>query len=237
MSTSLFDRFRKLMNRPNVSQVLQKAQFPEEWPFRPEDFSRSDETSDSFFYAQPRIGVFHIHENAVSALTRFYASNLPPKAKILDICSSWVSHLPEDYETEELTILGMSQAELDANPRADRRVVWDLNARPELPFQDGEFDVVTNVVSVDYLTKPLEVFKEIGRVLKPGGKAYMSFSNRCFPTKAIRIWGGTDDVQHVIIVGCYFHFSGKFARPEAHDLKTGVLGLSDPMYVVEATRL
>lgn len=237
MSIPGFDRLRQLMSRPGASEILRRAQWPAEWPFSANDFRRVDESSDSFFYAQPRVGVFHIDEGAVRALTRFYSDTLPPKAHILDLCSSWVSHLPEDYETGSLTVVGMSQEELDANPRADRRVVWDLNARAELPFGDGEFDVVTNAVSVDYLTKPLEVFREMGRVLKPGGKAIMSFSNRCFPTKAIDIWCRTGDMEHVFIVGCYFHYSGMFSEPVGHDLKTGVFGLSDPMYVVEATRV
>lgn len=41
-------------------------------------------------------------------------------------------------------------------------------------------------MSVDYLTKPIEVFQEMHRCLKPGGVAIMSFSNRCFPTKGER---------------------------------------------------
>lgn len=183
------------------------------------------------------MGIFHIDDQAVRAITKYYARVLPPNAHILDLCSSWVSHLPDDYEAGSLTALGMSQVELDANPRATSTVVQDLNRHPMLPFEDNSFDVVTNVVSVDYLTKPLEVFKEMGRVLKPGGRAIMSFSNRCFPTKAVDIWCRTTDAEHVFIVGCYFHYSGVFGKPEAHDLKPGLFGMSDPMYVVEAKAL
>lgn len=218
-----------------MEQVLQRAQYPDQWPFSPRDFSRADESSDAYFYSQPRVGVFHIDAQAVRALTKFYATSLPPAADVLDLCSSWVSHLPDKYQANSVTVLGMNQDELDANVRATKRIVQDLNKHPTLPFADNSFDVVTNVVSVDYLTRPLEVFKEMGRVLRPGGKAIMSFSNRCFPTKAIDIWCRTSDTEHVFIVGCYFHYSGAFERARAHDLKPGLFGLSDPMYVVEAT--
>lgn len=227
------------MARKKVSaeEVLQRAQFPEEWPFSSRDFQRLDESNDREFYAQPRIGVFHIDDQAIRALTRFYKKSFQPNADVLDLCSSWVSHLPEDYTAKSVEIVGINQAELEANPRATSRTVCDLNKDVRLPFADNSFDIVTNVVSVDYLTKPLEVFREMGRVLRPGGRAYMSFSNRCFPTKVIDIWSRTSDLEHVFIVGCYFHYSGVFERAVAHDLKPGLFGLSDPMFVVEATAL
>lgn len=218
----------------NVEEVLLRADYPAEWPFSPPDFQRQDENPDSYFYAQPRVGVFHIDDQAIRTLTRFYAKVLPGNGDILDLCSSWVSHLPEDYKPNSLTIMGMSKEELDANVRADKRVVQDLNADPTLPFDDNSFDVITNVVSVDYLTKPLDVFKEMGRVLRPGGRAICSFSNRCFPTKAIQMWGRTSDVEHCFIVGCYFHYCGRFERAVGQDLKPGLFGLSDPLFVVEA---
>lgn len=109
----------------------------------------------------------------------------------------------------------------------------DLNAAPELPFPDASFDVVTNAVSVDYLTRPREVMREVARVLKPGGLALMSFSNRCFPTKAVAIWTSTGDLDHVWIVGSYFHFAGGFEPPQAVDISAG---RGDPMYVVFARR-
>lgn len=227
--------FRRVMNKGiSAEEILRRAQYPSEWPFSPADFQRADESPDRYFYQQPRVGVYHIDDQAVRAITRYYAQTLPPKADILDLCSSWVSHLPENYNPNSLTIMGMSQDEVDANQRATKRIVRDLNEDPTLPFEDNSFDVITNVVSVDYLTKPLEIFREMGRVLRPGGRAIMSFSNRCFPTKVINIWSRTTDIEHIFIVGCYFHFSGAFQRPEALDLKPGMFGLSDPMFVVEA---
>lgn len=236
----MFQAIQRLMSgkkKVSASEVLERAQYPAEWPFSPNDFRRVDESSDLYFYKQPRIGVFHIDDQAVRALTRFYAEVLPPNADILDLCSSWVSHLPENYAPKSLTILGMNQDELDANAQATDRIVQNLNIFPNLPFPDQSFDVITNVVSVDYLTKPKEIFEEMARVLRPGGRAIMSFSNRCFPTKVIDIWARTSDLEHVFIVGCYFHYTGKFHRPVAHELNTGIFGLSDPMYIVEAIRM
>jgi len=146
-----------------------------------------------------------------------------------------VSHLPEDYEAGSVTGLGMVTAELDKNPRLTTRVTQDLNENPSLPFEDASFDVITNVVSVDYLTQPLAIFKEMARVLRPGGSAVMSFSNRCFPSKAIDIWLRTSDMEHAFIVGCYFHYAGGFGPPQAQDISPNP-GITDPMFIVRAMK-
>jgi len=151
------------------------------------------------------------------------------------VCSSWVSHLPDDYEAGSVTGLGMVTAELDKNPRLTTRVTQDLNENPSLPFEDASFDVITNVVSVDYLTQPLAIFKEMARVLRPGGSAVMSFSNRCFPSKAIDIWLRTSDMEHAFIVGCYFHYAGGFGPPQAQDISANP-GITDPMFIVRAMK-
>ena len=111
----------------------------------------------------------------------------------------------------------------------------DLNQKPQLPYEDNAFDFVVNAVSVDYLTRPYEMFAEIQRVLKPGGLAAMSFSNRCFPTKAISVWTSTGDQDHIMIVGSYFHYTPGFSPPQVRDLSppaNPIFGGSDPMYVV-----
>ena len=122
---------------------------------------------------------------------------------LLDVCSSWISHYPEGYEAGRISGLGMNEDELQKNPILTDYVVRDLNENPSLPYEDNTFDVVTNAVSVDYLTRPLEMMKEVNRVLKPGGLAVMSFSNRCFPTKAVSIWTATGDLDHIWICLLY----------------------------------
>lgn len=222
-----------------VEAILENVQWPDQFPFGPEEFQRYDESSDQGFYAQPRF-VTHIDDAAIAALTRYYEKVLPPSgssdAAILDMCSSWISHYPKGYTLGRISGTGMNEAELKRNSVLTDYSVQDLNVTPKLPYEDGTFDVITNVVSVDYLTKPLEVFKEMHRVLKPGGLAIMSFSNRCFPTKAIAVWTATGDPDHAFIVGSYFHFSvpDGWTEPRAKDISPppGLFGRTDPMYVV-----
>ncbi|KAK7272765.1 hypothetical protein RJT34_29588 [Clitoria ternatea] len=224
---------------PSVDQILKNVEWPEQFPFKDQDFQRFDESSDSLFYEAPRF-VTHIDDLAIAALTNYYSKVFPPSntpgVAILDMCSSWVSHFPSGYKQERVVGLGMNEDELKRNPVLTEYVVQDLNVNPKLQFEDNSFDIITNVVSVDYLTKPLDVFKEMSRILKPGGLAIMSFSNRCFWTKAISIWTSTGDVDHVMIVGSYFHYAGGFEPPQAVDISPNP-GRSDPMYIVYSRKL
>eukprot|EP00898_Chlorokybus_atmophyticus_P006617 jgi/Chlat1/6957/Chrsp52S06643 len=225
--------------KSQVAEVLEKAEWPEKYPLTADDFRRFDETSDFQFYNTPRF-VTHIDDSAIAAITQWYTENFPPSntpgTAVLDLCSSWISHFPPGYKQERIVGLGMNEDELKRNKVLTEYTVKDLNADPSLPYDDNSFDVVVNAVSVDYLTKPLEVFKEINRVLKPGGLAAMSFSNRCFPTKAIAIWTGTSDLDHIWIVGSYYHYAGGFQKPQAKDI-TLRAGRGDPMYVVYGRKL
>lgn len=169
-----------------AEKVLKNPKFPPEWPYSDQDFARIDESNDAIFYDNPRL-VYHIDDAAVAALTNYYAMNLMEGDDVLDICSSWVSHYPKDFKGGKVVGLGMNAYELSRNPQLTDYVVKDLNNDPVLPFDDASFDKVTCVVSVDYLNKPLEVFKEIGRVLRPGGECIISMSNRCFPSKAFQV--------------------------------------------------
>ncbi|CAM9348257.1 unnamed protein product [Chrysoparadoxa australica] len=218
-----------------VVEVLRNPKWPDEYPFGPQDFRRQDESNDAQFYDQPRL-VYHIDDGAVNALTNYYARAFPKGADVLDICSSWVSHFPDAnaWTPGKRVGLGMNESELKKNPALDSYNVQDLNVNSKLPYDDESFDVVTCVVSIDYLTEPLEVMKEAARVLRPGGKAIISFSNRCFPTKAVSIWLNSGDVEHALIIGSFFHFTGLFNKPEAKDINP--TGWGDPMYVVEATK-
>lgn len=220
-----------------AEDVLKDPKWPERWPFRPEDFARQDESSDGDFYSQPRF-VYHIDEGAVKALTQYYRKVFFEGADVLDICSSWVSHYPTDLKLGRVAGTGMVKAELEKNPQLTEFSVKDLNVDPLLPYEDNSFDFVTCVVSVDYLIRPLEVFSEVRRVLKPGGMAIMSQSNRCFPTKAINIWLNTNDLEHIFIIGAYFHYAQGFEKPESLDIspKPGLFGQSDPMYIIQARK-
>jgi len=216
--------------------LIGNVKYPQESPFIPSDFKRYDESPDVQFYAEPRF-VTHIDDKAIEALSQYYSTSFPTgkpsKTEILDLCSSWISHYPKDFMPAKAIGLGMNEAELKKNKQLTSYVVQDLNVEPKLPFPDNSFDYVTNVVSVDYLSRPNEIFKEIHRVLKPGGKLINSFSNRCFPTKAIELWLQTQDWTHLLIVAQYFKMAG-FADPVAYDitLKDG----HDPMYIVEAIK-
>jgi SAM-dependent methyltransferase len=217
-----------------VEQVLRNAQWPAEWPYSKQDFERQDESDDSIFYNQPRL-VLHIDDPAVAALTSYYQNHLKDVDDVLDICSSWVSHYPKTFKGGKVVGLGMNIYELSQNPQLTEYVVKDLNNDPSLPFEDNSFDKVTCVVSIDYLNQPLKVILEVGRVLRPGGVCILSMSNRCFPTKAFRIWLQTSDLEHVFIAGSFFHYAGMFDPPTSEDISPNP-GRSDPLFIVKATK-
>ncbi|KAL7524274.1 hypothetical protein ACHAWF_000885 [Thalassiosira exigua] len=183
-----------------------------DWPYTTADLNRLDNSDDAAFYYTPRF-VTHIDDGAISSLTKFYEEEFKALNKdsldVLDLCSSWISHLPEEgIKYGNVVGVGMNEGELAANKQLDDFAVQDLNENPRLSqFDDNSFDVVCNVVSVDYLTKPLEIFQEMHRVLRPGGISLMSFSNRCFPTKAVAMWLQADDIGRLTIVGSYYHYS------------------------------
>ena len=149
----------------------------------PEAFAKRDSSDDAAFYAPARL-VTHIDEAAVAALRAHYAARLAPGAEVLDLMSSWVSHLPDALRLGRVTGHGMNAEELAANPRLDAWWVQDLNRDPVLPLGDRSQDAVLACVGVQYLQRPVAVFTEVARVLRPGGRVVVSYSDRCFPTKA-----------------------------------------------------
>ena len=217
-----------------AEKVLVNPKFPPEWPFSPEDFQRQDESDDTIFYDTPRL-VYHIDDFAVDALTKYYAENFKDGDDVLDICSSWVSHYPKDFKGGKVVGLGMNEYELSQNKQLSSFDVKDLNFDCVFPYHDESFDKVTCVVSVDYLNQPQKVFGEIARVLRPGGECIISMSNRCFPTKAFRIWLQTNDLEHIFIVGSFFHFSGAFEPGTCEDISPNP-GRSDPLFIVKAAK-
>jgi SAM-dependent methyltransferase len=200
-------------------------------PFPPGFFARQDAGDDAAFYDVPRL-VTHIDESAISAVGELY-DELGIDGDVLDLMGSWVSHFRD--APRRLTVLGMNTTELDANPMADATVVHDLNADPRLPFADDAFDDAVCCVSIDYLVRPVEVFRDVARVVRPGGRFVCTFSNRCFPTKAIRGWLYTTDEQHCEIVAEYFRRAGDFDEPTVQR-RTPPGHFGDPLFAVWSRR-
>lgn len=198
-----------------------------------EYFRRYDDATDELFYAMPRF-VVHIDDGAIRALTTLLAKVLPPGGVYLDLMSSWRSHLPADLKPTRVVGLGMNGAEMAENPQLDAYVVHNLNETPTLPLTTAEFDAAICTVSVQYMTKPLETFREVNRLLKPGGVFVVSFSNRCFPTKAIAAWVSSGDKEHRELVEYYFETAGNWSTPEtaAHTPRQ-----SDPLYALWAHKV
>ena len=169
-------------------------------------FEREDETPDALFYLEPRF-VAHIEDSTIDALTCFYREFLPTGSRVLDLMSSWISHLPP-VEYERVAGLGMNERELAANRRLTDSVVHDLNADPRLPYEDAAFDRAVIAVSVQYLVRPVEVFRDLRRVLGPGGEVAVSMSHRCFPTKAILAFRALDVRDRIRLVSAYLHLGG-----------------------------
>jgi SAM-dependent methyltransferase len=202
-------------------------------------FDRADSSSDAGFYLVPRL-VTHIDDGAIAAVRELYrdlgldgGSDRP--RRVLDLMSSWVSHLAT--APAELVVLGLNQAELDANPMASERVRQDLNDDPSLPFADDSFDAVLCCVSIDYLIRPVEVLAEAVRVVRPGAPVVITFSNRCFPSKAIRGWLNADDAGRCAIVAGYLRRAGGLSEPEISEraLQGGPARV-DPLYAVVARK-
>jgi SAM-dependent methyltransferase len=193
-------------------------------------FTKLDDEDDEVFYEPPRL-VCHIDEGAIAALTGFYRDVLPRGGILLDLMSSWVSHLPPEIEYAVVIGHGMNTAELAANPRLSRWFVQNLNRETSLPLGDASLDAAMICVSIQYLQRPLAVLREIARALRPGAPLVVSFSNRCFWTKAVAIWRALDDEGHAHLVERYLRGAG-FARIETHRLAEWVEDLSDPMFAV-----
>ena len=179
-------------------------------------FRRVDDSDDELFYSTPRL-VVHIDDGAIAKVGEIYARILPQAGAILDLMSSWRSHLPAHLRLARLVGLGMNRAEMEDNPALTEIVIHNLNRAPRLPFADAEFDGAVVTVSVQYMTSPLETFGEVARVLKPGAPFIVTFSNRMFPTKAVAVWQNLDDYDHVKLVARYFMESGGFENIEAID--------------------
>jgi SAM-dependent methyltransferase len=209
--------------------------------FSDDPFARADEGNDQLFYRKPRL-VKHIDDRAIEVIRGLYGKLIRPDSDVLDLMSSWISHVPEDLQLKSLTGLGMNADELRANRRLTDHVVHDLNQNACLPFDANSFDAVICTVSVEYLTRPFEVFENLARVLKPGGLLVYTVSNRWFAPKVIRIWPQLHEFERLGLILEYFLASGLYCdvqtyslrglpRPE-HDPYYGEFLESDPVYAV-----
>ena len=199
-------------------------------PLPPESFRRYDEAPDEVFYQHPRF-VTHIDPPAIETVTQLYREYLPANGIILDVMSSWISHLPAENEYTRVVGLGMNKEELERNAQLDDYVIQDLNGNPVLPFEDNTFSGAAICVSIDYLTRPVDVLRDLGRVMTSGAPLVITFSNRCFPTKVIAVWQKLDDRGHVDLVTRFLLEAGLWTEIQKLD-RSPVPGVSNPLYAV-----
>ena len=193
----------------------------------PRAFAKEDPTPDLEFYARPRM-VAHIDDAAVAAVTALYRRVVPAGGVVLDLMSSWISHLPAEVAYAEVIGHGMNTAELDANTRLHRRFVQNLNDDARLPLPDAAADAALCCVGVQYLQQPVAVFADVARVLRPGAPVVVTFSNRCFPTKAVAVWQALDGAGQQRLVSLYLERAGLVAIETGGHLPRG----SDPLWWV-----
>ncbi|MCT7965200.1 class I SAM-dependent methyltransferase [Laspinema sp. D1] len=211
---------------------------------QPTQRTKLDESDDRLFYSYPRF-VTHVDDGFIDQLTALYRDRLKPNSRIFDMMSSWVSHLPPDMTFAHVEGHGLNEEELAKNRCLNHYFVQNLNDNPHLPLEDQSFDAVLNAVSVQYIQHPEVVFSEIHRILKPGGIAIISFSNRMFYQKAIQAWREGNEGSRVALVKSYFKAVEGFSNPEAIARKSDLpsilqfmgMGGGDPFYAIMAERL
>lgn len=181
--------------------------------FRENAFSRLDSSDDRLFYATDRF-VSHLDSLALATVERIIGTLIVEENPVvLDLMASWDSHIPRHVKPSKVVGLGLNRHELENNKMLSEIVLHDLNKVPMLPFPGSTFHVVINTVSVDYMTKPLPVFREVGRILQPGGLFLVIFSNRMFPEKAVKIWRESGEDERVLLVEDFFKAAGLFEKP------------------------
>jgi SAM-dependent methyltransferase len=199
-------------------------------PHAGEWFARVDDGDDALFYSEPRF-VTHIDPGTIAALTQYYRETLADGLRVLDLMSSWISHLPPEACYAAVAGLGMNAAELHANERLTQHCVHDLNRDPRLPFPDASFDAALIAVSVQYLVAPVAVFHDLARVLVPGGRVIVAMSHRCFPTKAVRAFHLLGPRDRVRLVASYFERAARYQPAQFIDRSPAG---EDPLWIVTA---
>ena len=198
----------------------------------PSNYRRLDEADDEHFYSVPRL-VIHVDENAACALTSYFEKSLPVDGDIIDLMSSFRSHLPKDSNYNSVVGLGMNQEELRNNYSLTDFVTQDLNKLPKLPYLDNQFDACLVSFSIQYLVHPVDFMADVGRILRLGSMCHVAFSNRMFPAKAIAVWQTASDLEKAELIAHYFDASKMFGVPEMEQLVAPDKDY-DPLYVVRA---
>lgn len=215
--------------------------------YREDSFSRLDLSDDRLFYATDRF-VSHLDSLALATVERIIGTLIVEENPVvLDLMASWDSHIPKYVKPAKVVGLGLNRHELEHNTVLSEIVLHDLNKVTNLPFPDSTFDVVINTASIDYMTNPVPVFQEVGRILKPGGLFLVIFSNRMFPEKAVKIWRESGEDERVLLVEDFFKASGLFEKPSLffhkgkprpkEDKYAHMHIPSDPVYAVYADRI
>jgi len=205
------------------------------WEEKPTDFFsdhpflRSDERDDALFYNWPRL-VTHTDRQAIENIKALYGRLLRPGMRVLDLMSSWRSHVPESLELESFAGLGLNREEMENNPQLTEYVIHDLNKHPQLPFDDDEFDAVICTVSVEYMTRPFDVFLDVARILKPHGYFIHTFSNRWFPPKVINVWTSLHEFERMGLVLEYFLRSEAYENLETYSVRGWPRPITDRYY-------
>ncbi|KAK9896151.1 hypothetical protein P389DRAFT_171166 [Cystobasidium minutum MCA 4210] len=262
LSTSNSGLPKKMSTAPPPYEARTRTNgFPAKWPYRASDFQRMDESDDDRFYSMPRF-VTHIDDRCIDALSTYYGGVLPQasssssdqRPRILDIASSWISHLPEDWgpKNTEVVGIGMNEPELSKNRALSRYLVLDMNRDPQglsRALSSGEkYDAAICSVSIDYLTQPREMLADLSTILKKDAGVHLAFSNRCFPSKVVGRWLHISEDERCDMVADYFHFAGTshdegtLAKPGGLFRDVEIVTVlkpsrsGDPLYVVRARR-
>jgi SAM-dependent methyltransferase len=209
--------------------------------FSENPFKRQDEREDIQFYEKARL-INHLDSSAIEVIRCLYGGLLSSGMTVLDLMGSWRSHISDNIELTALLGLGLNKEELKKNRKLTDYVIHDLNKNPHLPFDNNYFDAVICTSSVEYVTRPFEVFNDVARILKPGGLFILTFSHRWFPPKVIRLWQELHEFERMGLVLEYFLHSGQFTNlntysmrglPRPYDDKYfPQLIFSDPVYAV-----
>lgn len=209
-------------------------------------FDRENPDVDSAFYSRPRF-THHLDYRAREAVRALYGRHLTDGMKVLDLMSSWQSHVPETVHFHRLAGVGLNLEELQRNRLLSDHLVHDLNEDPHLPFADASFDAALCTVSVEYLTDPIALFNEVARILRPGGTFLVTFSNRWFPPKVVKVWKELHEFERIGLVIDYFLSTGQYMDIKSYSLRglprpatdkyADRYKLSDPVYSVWARKV